>query len=1143
MKAKTAALILAAAVGISASEHFKSVPTEQKIKHPALSFAVTFDQFNTRADKAGGKRESTTMADESFLLRGAVGFDGKQAYQPKPGENLIYPAAKNIDWKQGTLTMWIQARDYHPGTASKRGNVAYAQLRFTQGTRFVQYLLYEYDGILYWDWTSSEPPHRFSDVGRVQASLAKFKKNEWFQVAVTWDKSLALYLNGKLCGKNSLPPKRSKSLDLVPDTKSFIGFRNHFHRDDHTKHITLTDDCMIYSRVLTPLEIGNQFNALCTSPNAAKTRNFDLSLNGVDRGRGKDSDQLEAEFDFLALPAEAAKLYREGKFALDWELYLEKQVVKSGKWHFKPGETVKFLTGIRRPGKYTLKTRFGKMEEKAEIIRPDLSFIGNRCGDDDSVPAIWKDFAVSSRMVTLWNRKYVFGPGPLPEQIFIKGKPLFVNPPRLLIDGKAVSGWKADQTIRKNDRVTYTGSAPIRDGSIRYSTTVEFDGMIKFDWKVCGKPVIRAMKLAWRQSPGYHDYLMRPHVWKNGKGDFLYDNGMENSLKQLWMVSEKGGFAFAPVNDANWVYDPKKPVYHVDLKTGEASVDLITREVKMPGDVPYCAVFTATPTRPLPEPFRAVRHNDGTWPGFMMTQFGGKAFTGVSTYRPNWRFGEHFKLTGPRSQGIYGMADAMGEESPEAVYFKKYWEIPGAAGYTFRFQRHFRDGTVKTEKVPTLSACNAGSLNDFYSANIAALLAHPKADIVAAVYFDLCGNRPCSNPLHGCGFKDKFGREIKTYSFLHKRELIKRTVRQAHAAGKQVWNHAQRDFTPMLNGLADFVFPGEQFEAIFARTLYPFTDEIPELILQSEFNRNILGTGVICWSTITSQQRVSLPVKQKKRATEGVETMLLLYDIDMNSCFAYNPVMASIWNIQRRYGIEKRGTVFHRFDRQKVIASSDSRVRISYYTSPGNHTLVMVCNSDPMRTETTLDLGLFGRGIQTVREEYVHQDYPVEDGKVTLKVPGRGFRILGINPPPSRPWKLDSYAKIYTAGKETKSEYVFDPESGIHSIARKDSRPFTLTAFIPVRRGYQYSLSMESMASAGKMIKWTLQPQYNGVPGSLPVSSGSISGTGGWFRSNFVKKLPMAEAKNCYVLLLTLSLQGTGNASFRNIVVTESKMP
>ena len=1141
MKRMMIMLILLAGIA-DLSADFREIPKEQKIGHPDLSFAVTFDTFTTRADLAKGNGESLTMANESFLLRGAVGFDGKQAYQPKPGENLTYTAVKNADWKQGTMTLWIQAQDYAPGMATKRGNVAYAQLRFTQGTRSVQYLLYEYGGVLYWDWFSSEPPHRFSDVGRVQISLAKIKKGEWFQVAVTWDESLAVYLNGELRGKVKLPAKRSKSLDLKPDAKSFIGIRNLFYNDDHTRNNTLVDDCLIYSRVLSPLEIGNQFSAVCKNRNEKAVRCFDITLNGVDRGHGRDSDQLEVEFDFIALPPDAAKLYKQGKFALDWKLYRENKMLQSGKWQFRAGESVKYLSGLNQPGKYTLETFAGKIREKAEIVRPDLGFIGNKCGDDDSVPEIWRDFKSDGRTVTLWNRKYVFGAGPLPRQIFIAGKPLFAKPPQLRINGTPVTGWKAGKTVRKKSKVAFSGSTAIPGGSIRYVSTVEFDGMIKFDWVISGKPQIRSMELTWQQNPGFHDYLMRPQVWKNGKGDFLFDNDMDNSLKQLWMVSEKGGFAFATVNDANWVYDPKKPVYHVDLNTGSASVKLITREVTLPDEVPYCAVFTATPTRPLPEPFRAVRHNDSTWNGFMMTQFGGKAFTGVSTYRPNWRFGQNFRLTRPNSQGIYGMADAMGAEAPEAVYFRKYWEIPGAAGYTFTFQRYSRDGKVKAEKVHTLSACNAGSLNDFYSANIAALLAHPKAGIVAAIYFDLCGNHRCSNPLHGCGFKDKFGREIKTYVLLHKRELLKRTVRQAHAAGKQVWCHAQRDFTPMLNGLADFVFPGEQFEAIFARTLYPFTDEIPELILQSEFNRNIIGTGVICWSTVTSQQRVSLPVEQKKRATEAAETMLMLYDIDMNSCFAYNPVMASIWNIQRRYGIEKHGTAFHRFDRQKEITSSDPRVRISYYTTLGNHTLVMVCNSDPMRTETTLDLGRFGRGIKTVREEYAYQDYPVEDGKVKLKVPGRGFRILGIDPPPSRPWKLDYYAKIYTAGKESKSEYAFDSKSGTHTIRRKDSRPFTLTAFIPVRPGCRYTLELESLMKSGIPVFWSLQGQFNGKPGSIAVSSGRIKGTGDWRKTKIVKDIPLKEGRRCYVLLLTLSLKQIGeSASFRNITVTESE--
>ncbi|MBR2510021.1 MAG: LamG domain-containing protein [Lentisphaeria bacterium] len=1127
---------------VGASMEYKEVPTAQKIKHKDLTFAVTFDNYSTRADLAKGKKDSLTMADVSFLLRGAVGFDRKQAYQPKTGESLIYSADRNINFKQGTLTMWVQAKDYLPGVKSPRGNIAYSQLRFTKGARYVQFLLYEYAGVLYFDWYSSEPPHRYGDVGRATASLAGIKKNEWFQVAVSWDKSLSLYINGVLKHKVDLPEKLSKSMDLVPDSKSFIGIKNSFHNDVH-KSVTLVDDCMIYSRVLTALEVANQYNALCTGKNAAAVRNFDMKMHGVDCGKGKDTDKIEVEFDFISLPEKFAELYKNGKFYLDYKLYCPDKSVKSGRWNFKNGENTKFLHDVKLAGKYKLETSIGEITETAEVFRPDLSYMDKKAGDDDSVPAIWKDFAVNNRNVTLWNRKYVFGAGPLPEQIFIAGKPLFVKPPQLFINGQVVKNWQSGRTVKKNSMVTYSGETAIHGGRIKYNTTVEFDGMIKFDWTISGRPEIKSMKLEWQQSKGYHDYLMRPHVWNGKKGDFFYDNGMDNSLTELWMVSEKGGFAFTQANDANWVYDADKPIYHVNLKDGTASVDLITRKVKMPEDVPYSAIFIATPTRPFPEVFRSVRHNDNVYPGFRLTQHGGAAFTGNSTYKPNWRFGQYFRDGRPNAQGVYGMADAMTSVNEEPVYFAKYWEIPGDAGYTFSYRHYKKDGTFVSKKYNSLPTCNATSMVEFYTANIQELLNHPQSTAIGAIYYDLCGNGTCSNTLHGCGFKDKFGRDIKTFSLLHKRELLKRTVRLAHAKNKQLWTHAQRHFYPMLNGFADFVFPGEQFEALFNRTMYPFTDEIPELLFKTEFNRNIIGTGVICWSAITSLNRVSLPVKEKKRATEACESVLMLYDIDTNSVFAYNPVLSSIWDAQRRYKIHLKGAEFHRFDRQKEITSSDPKVRISYYTTPGNHTLIVVSNTDPMRAETTIDLGKYGKGLTSVREEYIHQDYPVVNGKVKLKVPARGFRLLGINPPAAEPWKLDYKTDVYTGGQNSVSQYIFDSENKIHTIRKKDSKNYILTAFFPVRPGYSYTLNMECKQTAGKNISWTMQPQYNGNDNKMIASVGKVKGTGTWQKVSAVKNVTVKDGKRCYAMLFTLGTPDVDTeVSFRNITVTEKAL-
>ena len=81
-----------------------------------------------------------------------------------------------------------------------------------------------------------------------------------------------------------------------------------------------------------------------------------------------------------------------------------------------------------------------------EFTRPDLSWVGNGYGDEDEVPALWKDFGLkeqgffgklfnsSERTVTLWNRTYKFSDGPLPVEITAFGKQVLDKLPELLID-------------------------------------------------------------------------------------------------------------------------------------------------------------------------------------------------------------------------------------------------------------------------------------------------------------------------------------------------------------------------------------------------------------------------------------------------------------------------------------------------------------------------------------------------------------------------------------------------------------------------------------------------------------------------------------------------------------------------------------
>ena len=291
-----------------------------------------------------------------------------------------------------------------------------------------------------------------------------------------------------------------------------------------------------------------------------------------------------------------------------------------------------------------------------------------------------------------------------------------------------------------------------------------------------------------------------------------------------------------------------------------------------------------------------------------------------------------------------------------------------------------------------------------------------------------------------------------------------------------------------------FLFPGTIRGADGSNAL-SFTDEIPELIFKSEFNRNILGTGVICWTAVTSLQRAKLPVKEKKRGTEAMESMLLLHDIDASTVYAYQPVLASIWNIQRRYRVEKEGTKFFRFDRQTDIVATDKHLRTSYYVSPEGYVLAAVCNTEPVKVSARINLGKFARGLVSVREEYLGRTLPVTDGSFELSIPSRSFRLIGIRSPAPETWKLDYQASAYNPARASNSEYFFDQKTGIHKLKKIDDKTYLLTAFVPVRSGFKYSLNLEHRQTNGNAIKWTLQPQFNGDASGLHAKTGqAISG-------------------------------------------------
>ena len=1126
---------------LDAAVAYREVPTADKLNDNDLTFAVTFDTRGVNADFAKGKSVSTTMKDVSLGLRGCVGFDTQQGFKPEPGEDLKFAALGNASPHEGSMTMWVNALSYAPGDETtdgqKRGNVALLHMLFRQDSRHIEYQLYEYGDTVYFDWRSSEPPQGWGQVGRVQVSRKGIEKNQWHQIAVTWtDKRLAIYLNGELGREAMLPAKADKTRGLIPDAKdSFIGVKSRFYEDKHTWDVAV-DDLSIFSRACSPLEIWNQYARLLRDRSAAIIQAYDVRLNGVNTGPTDKLDRLEAELDFSALPEADLSLLAQGHLAMDYRLTRGDETIASGQWTFSRNTECRLIAGVDQPGTYHLETSLGKNGQvNASIVRPDLSFAGNGIGAEDVVPDIWQDFALKDRSVTLWNRVIQFGDGPLPTEVRAYGRSLLETSPQLIVEtprGIADISYQPGPTHRRNGAVTFTGVGKAPDFTLDYATTVEFDGMIKCDFTIKGRPEIRSMRLEWQVKPDLCQYLLTP-LLQEGQGpefEFQYPVGVWGKFSQLWLVSEgKGGFAYSMPHDANWVYDPAKPVFFVNKASGQCSVTMIAKAVKMPESTSYQALFIATPTRPLPVRNRVIRFGDSSrsdTPRMGMTA--GAGLTGVFTFEPHETdFAYRMKNRVPNTVSVYGGANSLTEASDVAMYFRKYWDIPGDSIYKMSYLAPLGDGKYETKYHLTVPACNAGLINDYYLHNIKKLLEHPYGDRIWQIYYDLCGDNLCGNDKHGCAFKDNFGRTIKTFALLSKRKLVERTVRFCHARKRTVILHAQRSYMPFLHGLADYFYPGEQHNTLLKRNPFGYTDELSDALYRSEYNRNVLGTGVIFLPALGQASSDNF----KPAAfpyTEAMLAMLLSHDVETCQSYAAGAPVQKVWDALEKYGVQSPETRVHLYYNQQEITSSQADVRVTWYECPGHHRVLILANKDIRPRNATIDVGKIAPGDFAAREEYIGVDIKVVAGKFDIRVPSRSFRIVAFPPKAFYPIQ-DGMDAVWGSWKrpESKSGFTCDRENGRSNPGSLKIQAQGGGCFLksfPVQPGRTYSATVCAKRDAVGMAKLAFQGKDDANKFLVPPQTSQAEVAAQWQELGLRFTIPNTGAwAKCRLLLVTLS--------------------
>ena len=236
-----------------------------------LLFKVTFDQYQVRADRSGGKPDTISFDSPDLQLRMWKGVkDNKNAVTLSGNEVLDYEMKGNFDPRQGTVSLWVAPINWKPSEP-------FFRRFFTAHQPGFLFLVYKYHTpgqlLFYLQFKDKDKKTHIYSASAIAAD-DDWTPNKWHKLDVTWDSNgIKLYIDGiqpkEEKGKtpNSIPSKNfPKTLSLPeasPEGKIFLGAKVKNDKYNKRESISAFDELKIYNRPHTAEEIKKEYEKIC----------------------------------------------------------------------------------------------------------------------------------------------------------------------------------------------------------------------------------------------------------------------------------------------------------------------------------------------------------------------------------------------------------------------------------------------------------------------------------------------------------------------------------------------------------------------------------------------------------------------------------------------------------------------------------------------------------------------------------------------------------------------------------------------------------------------------------------------------------------------------------------------------------------
>jgi hypothetical protein len=898
---------------------------------------------------------------------------------------LHFPAQGTVNAQSGTVEMWVQPLDWD-------GHDNQRHVFFDAGGQGVLYL-YKHP-----QWALrmfSSPVAMSVDESIATALIYDWKPGKWHFIAGTWSPSkTAIYVDGKLINsidKPTLPSVISGDFAIgdgawgnTRSSQSLVAGVRIYDRALSAEHIAAhyTGD---YSKVV-PL---SPEVPVVNMEHDAKANNLNIGLNVS----GADMDESAAQVQF--------SLQQEGK------------IVKQSPAQKITNSTVSgnLNTSSLKAGTYQVVANISAGLQNTQITRdfvvPDLSWLGNKLGEEDVVLPPWTPMTVALRTgsvdVSCWGRTYQFRGAPLPTQIISQGNPMLAHPIELKVfSGSRQLQWQNGKVkVLKSSptHVILQGSAEAKTNAGRVLLTtnirLEYDGLATVSMNL-QKPT------AWQPDTVSFEMSLRPEralyyhrasdarVSPSGsvpKGTGVVDKTPFQLFSWLG-DNERGLFWFCETAEfwPNWQDENA-----LEIVRAADSVSIKANLVKgqnLPDNWTYDYGVQATPVKAIPADWRKARTNNVSsanktivWPWNYNRDF---KYFGHPEVEDEAAFAAAVKRHRAQGQAVvpYSCLDFMSSGIPEYRWFEKQWYIgtrDNSSPDVISFGASF-DGVSPKQK----------SLQDFL---VWKNLQFMKKFDLDGYYQDQ--SRAFGSTIESAGYGWQDG-EIRrhTYGLLANRELYRRIYAVTKKENPDSFLQAHMSAYMQIPFLAydDAVLNGEQYEMV--------QDSYMDVMSLDQWRAIFTGKQ---WGVVG----FFLPMFSGEHATEvaptrGLAALVMLHDVSVRPMHSNIDVWETMYGALDKFGYVESS--FIPYWSPQPPASTDMKdVYMSAYKRKDGRALVVVGNTsrEPRSGTVTLNKQVLGLPAGQVFSWPDGKPLSDQKGKVQISMEGLDYRLLLVGKPPA----------------------------------------------------------------------------------------------------------------------------------------------